>query len=207
MIVEAMTLNAKCNERLNDWLHDIGSSKMKGRNMTRWRDPAKDPRQEKKSNLITPQGFARLKGIHEHLSRVRRPELSAKVGEAAALGDRSENADYTYNKKELNRVIARIRYLGKRLDELQVVDRLPADTQRVYFGAYVTLEDEAGDEIAIRIVGHDETDTVKRWISVDAPLAKALLGKSLDEEVTVAAPGGETTYLISNIDYRQPAHS
>lgn len=175
--------------------------------MTRWRDPAKDPRQEKKSNLITPQGFARLKGIHEHLSRVRRPELSAKVGEAAALGDRSENADYTYNKKELNRVIARIRYLGKRLDELQVVDRLPADTQRVYFGAYVTLEDEAGDEIAIRIVGHDETDTVKRWISVDAPLAKALLGKSLDEEVTVAAPGGETTYLISNIDYRQPAHS
>lgn len=175
--------------------------------MTRWRDPAKDPRQEKKSNLITPQGFARLKGIHEHLSRVRRPELSAKVGEAAALGDRSENADYTYNKKELNRVIARIRYLGKRLDELQVVDRLPADTQRVYFGAYVTLEDEAGDEIAIRIVGHDETDTAKRWISVDAPLAKALLGKSLDEEVTVAAPGGETTYLISDIDYRQPAHS
>lgn len=175
--------------------------------MTRWRDPAKDPRQEKKSNLITPQGFARLKGIHEHLSRVRRPELSAKVGEAAALGDRSENADYTYNKKELNRVIARIRYLGKRLDELQVVDRLPADTQRVYFGAYVTLEDEAGDEIAIRIVGHDETDTAKRWISVDAPLAKALLGKSLDEEVTVAAPGGETTYLISDIDYRQPTHS
>lgn len=170
--------------------------------MTRWRDPAKDPRQEKKSNLITLQGFARLKGIHEHLSRVRRPELSAKVGEAAALGDRSENADYTYNKKELNRVIARIRYLGKRLDELQVVDRLPADTQRVYFGAYVTLEDEAGDEMAIRIVGHDETDTAKRWISVDAPLAKALLGKTLDEEVTVAAPGGETTYLISEIDYR-----
>lgn len=172
--------------------------------MTRWRDPAKDPRQEKKSNLITPQGFARLKGIHDHLSRVRRPELSTKVGEAAALGDRSENADYTYNKKELNRVIARIRYLGKRLDELQVVDRLPADTDRVYFGAYVTLEDEDGEEMAIRLVGHDETDTAKRWISVDAPLARALLGKALDEEVTVAAPGGETTYMITDIDYRDP---
>ncbi|SHE34695.1 transcription elongation factor GreB [Modicisalibacter ilicicola DSM 19980] len=177
---------------------------MKGRNMTRWRDPATDPRQEKKSNLITPEGFARLQGIHDHLSRVRRPELSTKVGEAAALGDRSENADYTYNKKELNRVIARIRYLGKRLEELQVVDRLPADTGRVYFGAFVTLEDEAGEELAIRIVGHDETDTRKRWISVDAPLARALLGKALDEEVTVAAPGGDTTYVITEIDYRTP---
>ena len=177
---------------------------MKGRNMTRWRDPAKDPRQEKKSNLITPDGFARLQGIHDHLSRVKRPALSAKVGEAAALGDRSENADYTYNKKELNRVIARIRYLGKRLDELQVVDRLPADTGRVYFGAFVTLEDEDGEELAIRIVGHDETDTSKHWISVDAPLARALLGKALDDEATVAAPGGETTYVVTEIDYRTP---
>ncbi|MCG7600373.1 transcription elongation factor GreB [Halomonas sp. McH1-25] len=177
---------------------------MKGRNMTRWRDPAKDPRQEKKSNLITPQGYARLKGIHDHLSRVRRPEISAKVGEAAALGDRSENADYTYNKKELNRVIARIRYLGKRLDELQVVDRLPADTDRVYFGAFVTLEDEDGEEMRIRIVGHDETDTGKRWISVDAPLARALLGKTLDDDVSVAAPGGETTYIVTDIEYHEP---
>ncbi|MGL6252839.1 MAG: transcription elongation factor GreB, partial [Billgrantia desiderata] len=109
---------------------------MKGRNMTRWRDPAKDPRQEPRSNLITAEGAARLRGILDHLSRVKRPELSAKVGEAAALGDRSENADYTYNKKELNRVIARIRYLTKRLDELQVVDRLPAATDKVYFGAF-----------------------------------------------------------------------
>ena len=172
--------------------------------MTRWRDPAKDPRQEKKSNLITPQGYARLKGIHDHLSRVRRPEISAKVGEAAALGDRSENADYTYNKKELNRVIARIRYLGKRLDELQVVDRLPADTDRVYFGAFVTLEDEDGEEMRIRIVGHDETDTGRRWISVDAPLARALLGKTLDDDVSVAAPGGETTYIVTDIEYHEP---
>lgn len=177
---------------------------MKGRNMTRWRDPAKDPRQEPRSNLITAEGAARLRGILDHLSRVKRPELSAKVGEAAALGDRSENADYTYNKKELNRVIARIRYLTKRLDELTVVNRLPADTERVYFGAFVTLEDDEGEELRIRIVGHDETDTARRWISVDAPLAKALLGKSLDDEVAVAAPAGETTYLITAIAYRDP---
>ena len=178
---------------------------MKGRNMTRWRDPAKDPRQEAKSNLITAEGAARLRGILDHLSRVKRPALSAKVGEAAALGDRSENADYTYNKKELNRVIARIRYLTRRLDELQVVDRLPADTDKVYFGAFVTLEDEAGEEMQIRIVGHDETDTAKRWISVDAPLARALLGKALDDEVSVVAPAGETLYIITEITYRDPA--
>ncbi|WP_136253141.1 transcription elongation factor GreB [Onishia niordana] len=180
---------------------------MKGRNMTRWRDPAKDPRQEPKSRLITAEGHARLKGILDHLSRVKRPELSTKVGEAAALGDRSENADYTYNKKELNRVIARIRYLTNRLDELQVVDRLPADTSKVYFGAFVTLEDENGDELEIRIVGHDETRSDQHWISVDAPLAKALLGKALDEEATVAAPAGQTTYVITAIQYRTPKSS
>lgn len=178
---------------------------MKGRNMTRWRDPAKDPRQEPKSNLITPAGAQRLRGILDHLVRVKRPALSAKVGEAAALGDRSENADYTYNKKELNRVIARIGYLTRRLDELQVVDRLPANTDKVFFGAFVGLEDENGEEIAIRIVGHDEIDTQQRWISVDAPLAKALLGKELDDEVSVKTPGGETTYLITSIHYRTPA--
>lgn len=108
---------------------------------------------------------------------------------------------YTYNKKELNRVIARIRYLRKRLDELQVVDRLPADTSKVYFGAYVTLEDDDGEELSVRLVGHDETDTDKHWISIDAPLAKALLGKSLDDDVVVAAPGGDTHYIVTAIDY------
>lgn len=87
------------------------------------------------------------------------------------------------------------------------MDRLPADTDRVFFGAFVTLEDEDGEEMSLRIVGHDETDTSKRWISVDAPLAKALLGKSLDDEVTVAAPGGETTWLITEIHYRTPGQN
>lgn len=174
---------------------------MKGRNMTRWRDPAKDPRQEPKSNLITAEGAERLRGILDHLARVKRPALSTKVGEAAAQGDRSENADYTYNKKELGRVLGRIRYLTKRLDELQVVDRLPADTDKVFFGAFVELEDDDGETLALRIVGHDETDTRKRWISVDAPLARALLGKAVDDDVTVAAPGGEQHYIVTGVDY------
>lgn len=169
--------------------------------MTRWRDPAKDPRQAPKSNLITAEGAARLRSILDHLSRVKRPEISAKVGEAAAQGDRSENADFTYNKKELNRVIARISYLTNRLDELQVVDRLPANTDKVFFGAFVDLEDEEGEALSIRIVGHDEIDTKKRWISIDAPMAKALLGKEVDNDVTVLTPNGETLYTITAIRY------
>lgn len=174
---------------------------MKGRNMTRWRDPAKDPRQQPKSNLITAEGAARLRAVLDHLSRVKRPAISAKVGEAAAQGDRSENADFTYNKKELNRVIARIGYLTKRLDELQIVDRLPADTSKVFFGAYVDLEDESGEQVHLRIVGHDEIDTKKRWISIDAPMAKALLGKEVDDDITVLTPNGETFYTITAIRY------
>jgi len=175
---------------------------MKGRNMTRWRDPAKDPRQAPKSNLITAEGAARLRAILDHLLRVKRPAITAKVGEAAAQGDRSENADYTYNKKELNRVIARIGYLTKRLDELQIVDRLPADTSKVFFGAFVNLEDETGEEVQLRIVGHDEIDTKKRWISIDAPMAKALLGKQIGDEAKVLTPNGEMFYTITALDYR-----
>lgn len=174
---------------------------MKGRNMTRWRDPAKDPRQAPKSNLITAEGAARLRGILDHLSRVKRPALSTKVGEAAALGDRSENADYTYNKKELNRVIARIRYLTIRLDELQVVDRLPANLNKIFFGAFVDLEDEEGEALQLRIVGHDEIDTQKRWISIDAPMAKALLGKQVDDDIKVLTPNGEVFYTVTGIRY------
>lgn len=174
---------------------------MKGRNMTRWRDPAKDPRQAPKSNLITAEGAARLRGILDHLSRVKRPALSTKVGEAAALGDRSENADYTYNKKELNRVIARIRYLTIRLDELQVVDRLPANLDKIFFGAFVDLEDEEGEALHLRIVGHDEIDTQKRWISIDAPMAKALLGKQVDDDIKVLTPNGEVFYTVTGIRY------
>ena len=112
---------------------------------------------------------------------------------------------YTYNKKELNRVIARIRYLTKRLDELQVVDRLPANTDKVFFGAYVSLKDDEGETLQIRIVGHDELDTQKRWISIDAPMAKALLGKEVDDDVTVLTPNGETFYTVTAIHYDTPS--
>lgn len=115
---------------------------MKGRNMSRWRDPATDPRAEEKTNLITPEGFARLQSTRDFLWQVRHPELAIKVREAAAQGDRSENADYTYNKRELNRTLSRIRFLDQRLDVLKAVDRKPADRTRVFFGAWVTLEDE-----------------------------------------------------------------
>ncbi|HBK36035.1 MAG TPA: transcription elongation factor GreB, partial [Halomonas sp.] len=101
-------------------------------------------------------------------------------------------------------VIARIRYLTKRLDELQVVDRLPANTDKIFFGAYVSLEDEEGETLDIRIVGHDELDTQKRWISIDAPLAKALLGKEVDDDVTVLTPNGETFYTVTAIRYGHP---
>ncbi|WP_081803599.1 transcription elongation factor GreB [Halotalea alkalilenta] len=174
---------------------------MKGRNMTRWRDPAKDPRQEPKSNLITRPGFERMQGLYEHLRSERRPELSRKVAEAAAQGDRSENADYTYNKRELNKTIARIRYLGKRLDELTVVERKPDDRERVFFAAYVCLEDDHGEELRLRLVGPDETDGKRGWISIDAPLARALLGKRLDDEIEVETPGGLRRYVIIEIDY------
>ncbi|WP_121173770.1 transcription elongation factor GreB [Kushneria sinocarnis] len=179
---------------------------MKGRNMTRWRDPAKDPRQEKKTNLITARGYADMQGLLDHLVRERRPELSRKTGEAAAQGDRSENADYTYNKKALNATISKIAWLQRRLDDLTVVDRLPEDLERVFFGAWVTLEDDEGEEMTVRIVGPDETDNRHRWISVDAPLARALLGKRLDDDVTVDAPGGEQHYIVTGIDYAGTDH-
>lgn len=182
---------------------------MKGRNMTRWRDPTKDPRQEHKTDLITREGFDRIRSLYEHLRYERRPLLSQKVAEAAAQGDRSENADYTYNKRELNKTLSRIRYLGKRLDALKVIDRLPDRQDRVFFSAWVTLEDlDSNDvnELKVRIVGPDETDNKRHWISIDAPLARALLGRMLDDEAIVQTPEGERTWLITGIQYDTEAH-
>lgn len=177
---------------------------MKGRNMTRWRDPAKDPRQEQKTDLITREGFDRMRALYEHLRYERRPLLSQKVSEAAAQGDRSENADYTYNKRELNRTLSRIRYLGKRLDALKVIDKLPEQRDRVFFSAWVTLENLDSDQaqaLRVRIVGPDETDNKRHWISIDAPLARALLGRRRDEEVSVSTPEGVRHWLITDIQY------
>lgn len=155
----------------------------------------------KGSAYITPEGAARLRAELDHLWRVKRPQVTQAVADAAALGDRSENAEYIYGKRQLREIDRRIRFLQKRLDDLVVVNRAPADTTRVYFGAWVRLEDENGKTVEYRIVGPDELDAGKGAISVDSPLARALLKKTRDDEVTVRLPAGPITYTIVEIRY------
>lgn len=151
--------------------------------------------------LITPEGEARLRAELHELWNVRRPQVTQAVSEAAAQGDRSENAEYTYGKKMLREIDSRVRFLRKRLESLKVVSERPADPHRVYFGAWVTLEDEDGEQARYRIVGPDELDPARQLISIDAPLARALLGKPLDAEVRVQTPAGERLWYIVAIDY------
>ena len=153
------------------------------------------------SKFITPEGHARLSSELDQLWRVERPQVTQAVSEAAAQGDRSENAEYTYGKRRLREIDRRVRFLRKRLDGMVMVDKPPADLQRVFFGAWVTLEDEAGNETRHRIVGPDEFDLAPGYISMDAPLARALLGKRLDDEVTVATPRGDQVRVIVGIGY------
>ena len=127
--------------------------------------------------------------------------MTQAVSEAAAQGDRSENAEYTYGKKRLREIDRRVRFLRKRLDGMTVVDKAPSDRQRVYFGAWVEIEDEDGKQLRHRIVGPDEFDMAEGYISMDAPLARALMRKALDEEVRVDLPGGARTYVITEISY------
>ncbi|KLJ01397.1 transcription elongation factor GreB [Luteimonas sp. FCS-9] len=165
--------------------------------MSRWRPPA-----ETSTALITPDGHARLKAELDDLWRVRRPEVVRALSAAAAEGDRSENAEYTYRKKQLGEIDRRVRYLGKRLEALRVVDTVPTDPQAVFFGAWIELEDDdSGQCNRYRIVGPDETDAREGWISIDSPLARALLKKRVDDEVTVELPGGSRTFAIVSIDY------
>ncbi len=138
----------------------------------------------------------------EELWRRERPRVTAAVSAAAAQGDRSENAEYTYGKRRLREIDSRVRHLRRRLDGMVVVDQPPSDRARVFFGAWVTLEDEQGDELRHRIVGPDEFDMAEGYVSMDAPLGRALLGKRLDDEVRVALPGGERRYFIVEVSYR-----
>lgn len=151
--------------------------------------------------LITPEGEARMRAEFHQLWHVRRPQVTQAVSEAAAQGDRSENAEYTYGKKMLREIDSRVRFLTKRLESLKVVSCHPSDPDKVYFGAWISLEDEQGQEARYRIVGPDELDLKTNLISIDSPLARALLGKSLDAEVRVATPTGEKTWYITAIDY------
>lgn len=162
--------------------------------MGRWRPP-----QPKASPYITPQGFddlqAELKGLW-----IRRRDVVAALAAAAAEGDRSENAEYIYRKKELGGLDRRIRYLQTRLPDLTVV-REHANTSAVFFGATVELEDDDGESVSYRIVGADEAAADKGDISVDSPLARALLKKRVDDEVTVDIEGARTSYVIAALHY------
>lgn len=156
------------------------------------------------SPYITPQGHARLRGELDHLWRRRRPEVVRALSAAAAEGDRSENAEYIYRKKELREIDRRVRYLTKRLDELKMVDRLPDDRSRVFFGAWFTVADEAGDEHGYRIVGTDEIDSDRRWISVDSPMARAVRGKASGDVTVVQLPAGPAEFEVTDVRYDDP---
>ena len=153
------------------------------------------------SKYITPAGMQALRDELNYLWKVERPKVTQAVSEAAAQGDRSENAEYIYGKKRLREIDRRVRYLQKRIPDLKVVDRPPDEPERVFFGAWVELEDETGKEVRYRIVGPDEFDPAKDWISIDSPLARALLKKTAGEEVRVILPKGEMEYYIVAVQY------
>jgi transcription elongation factor GreB len=163
------------------------------------------PSEKPGSQFITPAGAARLKQELDELWRSERPRVTQAVSEAAAQGDRSENAEYTYGKRRLREIDRRVRFLRKRLDGMTVVDKPPSDRRRVFFGAWVTLEGEEGGQSSHRIVGPDEFDMAEGYISMDAPLARALMRRALDEEITVELPGGARRYVIVAIRYEDPA--
>lgn len=165
--------------------------------MSRWRPPP-----EKSTALITRAGHDRLKAELDELWRVQRPEVVRALAAAAAEGDRSENAEYTYRKKQLAGIDRRVRYLGKRLPALKVVEQAPSDPDAVFFGAWVELERIDNGELArYRIVGPDETNAAAGWISIDSPLARALLKKRVDDEVEAQLPGGPARFAIVAVEY------
>jgi transcription elongation factor GreB len=164
--------------------------------LTRYRPPA-----AQSSKYITPAGERRMRAELDALWRVERPRVTAAVAAAAAQGDRSENAEYTYGKRRLREIDARVRHLRKRLEGMVIVDQPPSDPQRVFFGARVTLEDAHGATRHYRIIGPDEFDEEPGGISMDAPLARALLGKSVHAAVSVALPGGVQQFTIVAVGY------
>ena len=165
--------------------------------MGRWRPPA-----EKSTALITREGHDRLKAELDALWRVKRPEVVRALAAAAAEGDRCENAEYTYRKKQLGEIDRRVRYLSKRLQALKVVEAAPSDRDAVFFGAEVELENIAsGELVRYRIVGPDETDAQRGWISIDAPLARAMLKKRVDDEFEAMLPAGAVRFAIIEVSY------
>lgn len=165
--------------------------------MSRWRAPS--PRS---TAIITRAGFESLKKELDHLWHKLRPEVVRALAAAAAEGDRSENAEYTYRKKQLGEIDRRVRYLSKRIPSLRVPERVPANSGTVFFGACIDLERiDDGETVSYRIVGPDETDARRGWISIDSPLARAALKKRLDDEFDADLPGGRVRFVIVDIRY------
>jgi transcription elongation factor GreB len=165
--------------------------------MSRWRPPSPSS-----TAIITREGFERLKAELDHLWHTVRPEVVKALAAAAAEGDRSENAEYTYRKKQLGEIDRRARYLSKRIPVLKVVEAAPSQRDAVFFGATMELENvETGETVRYRIVGPDETDARKGWISIDSPMARAVLKKRLDDEFEAELPGGRTRFAILAVEY------
>jgi transcription elongation factor GreB len=154
------------------------------------------------SKYITAEGATRLREELTYLWKVKRPQVTQAVSEAAAMGDRSENAEYIYGKKQLREIDRRVRFLIKRLDGITVVDRPPDDQERIYFGAWFELEDAQGKAHRFRLVGPDEFDPALGWISMDSPMGRAVMRKQLDDEVRVPLPTGEAHYVVVDIRYQ-----
>jgi transcription elongation factor GreB len=153
------------------------------------------------SKFATAEGARRLREELDHLWRVHRPQVTRAVSEAAAQGDRSENAEYIYGKKQLREIDRRVRFLRQRLEGLVVVTKPPDDRTRVFFGAWVRIEDEEGHETELRIVGPDEIDPARHYVSMDSPLARALMRRQSGDEFTVEVPGGTRSYVVTEVRY------
>jgi len=165
--------------------------------MSRYRPP-----QPKTSPYITREGYETLEQEQKSLWQ-RRKHVTRAVTAAAAEGDRSENAEYVYRKKELREIDRRIRYLQKRLPDLKIVDTIPDNPRQIFFGAWVSLQDEQEEEHTYRIVGPDEFDTRTEYISMDSPMARALIKKEIDDEIVVQTPKGAIHYWVMDVKYNQ----
>lgn len=163
-----------------------------------YRRPGSGP----KSKYITPEGYKTLAGELMRLWNEERPRVTQEVADAAALGDRSENAEYIYGKKRLREIDRRVQYLRKRIDKLEIVSPPDVDDGKVRFGAWVELEDEEGEIVEYRVVGADEFDVSRGWISIDSPVGQALIGKREGDEIRVVRPKGETYYTLLGYRYR-----
>jgi transcription elongation factor GreB len=165
--------------------------------VSRWRPPS-----AASTAIITRNGFERLRDELDHLWREKRPEVVRALSAAAAEGDRSENAEYHYRKKQLGEIDRRVRYLSKRLETVKVIEHLPSDTLAIFFGAWLEVENvDSGDSSRYRIVGPDETDAKTGLISIDSPMARAALRKRVDDQFEVMLPTGLTRFVVVEVSY------